>query len=669
MTKDNLNVKAATAKSANYKILPLPVLVAAGPTETATSLASRLTLANGAPRMLTLCNEMSISHTALCHGASDAVERIAQLAATDPTNLLFHTPRLIRKGWFRIGNEDLKFSILLRRGGQICQLCIGENRDLDARLGPWQPSLWQISAFRRCPIHNIIYERPSFACKPDDFLDFARLIAGWIPEKIMPGPCGERELDAYLAKRIEVGAGQEWIDQQPLHVIHSCAEALGLAVRNGPGFRVRDASTLELISAGNEGIKWLATGKEGLLAILADLLAASGADRANYGKIYTTFLSCLIERRLDPDFDPIRDIVREFIRDHFYIPAETSLLGRICDTPRVYTVATAAKTFDVPISHLSRYLVRESRIVRQTRKNTISDVNTLVPVGVMRGAVMDVRKLSTLAVSRTVLGIDRFVMERLCEAGLLSPRLGSEDGGMPLYHLDDLLAFIHGLRKGLVPLPQACLDWKPITKIAARCHCSTAWLLQQVASKRLALGTSLKEPFRLDDFLVSLSEVKRLLLASPEGKVSAMEAAALLGVNAKTIHALAEAGFLESEKIDSRLANRDRLVIGVASLESFARCHVVLRALSGTRKSTYQATQDFIAAQNVHPLSLGQSARWIYLRKDIERIATRPGGEKLPRLLDAEDAKLRVIGERLSERNSQKRAALKASALGAGAQP
>lgn len=55
--------------------LPLSVEMQSG--ETATSLCSRNSAANGLPRMRTKCTDFSISHVDLCNGEAEAVTRVA----------------------------------------------------------------------------------------------------------------------------------------------------------------------------------------------------------------------------------------------------------------------------------------------------------------------------------------------------------------------------------------------------------------------------------------------------------------------------------------------------------------------------------------------------------------------------------------------------------------
>lgn len=156
------------------KRLPLSVEMQEG--ETANSLYSRRSAINGLPRMRVFCRDFLISHVDLCNGEAEAVRRVAELTGADPETLLFHTPCLIEPGWFRLGQEKIKFTALQRNGGQLCPLCVAEDERRDRRTGPYQRDIWQVAAFRRCRIHCVAFERPRFDCRLSEAHDFLQVI-------------------------------------------------------------------------------------------------------------------------------------------------------------------------------------------------------------------------------------------------------------------------------------------------------------------------------------------------------------------------------------------------------------------------------------------------------------------------------------------------------------
>jgi hypothetical protein len=237
-----------------------------------------------------------------------------------------------------------------------------------------------------------------------------------------------------------------------------------------------------------------------------------------------------------------------------------------------------------------------------------------------------------------LLGADRFVMDRLCASGLLTPHF-QDDGGLPVYHQEEIMRFLKRLQEAVSSRLKPSRYWRPVTSVAARTHCSTAWILQQVFEGRLPLAARLADPFQLADFLVPLNQLKANLSALPEGFVTTADAAKWLGADIKTIHALAIDGYLPSEMAESRLANRPQRLIAMANLERFAHRYIVLRAFVGQRKASYAATLAFIEDQGVFPILTRDGIRPVYERWAIERLSRLTGGEQLARLIEVEETR------------------------------
>lgn len=622
-----------------YHVRPkrLPLSVDMQPFETATSLFSRLSVANGLPRMPGLCRDVGTRYGDLCNGDPEAVRRVAELAGADPELLQQSTPQVIEPGWFQLGRAKIKFTAMLRNGGQICPLCVAEDECRDQQFGPYQRDIWQVATFRRCPKHAVAFERPQFGCRHWEVHDFVQVVKTWSPAGILHLRSEDSALEDHLLRRIRQGSGRAWVDEQAFHVTWLFSEALGTLLTQGPKARMTTQSVQALVRSGATGFWLMSAGRNAILATLSDIRDQAGGDRDAYGKLYGPVLSCLLDRRKDPAFDALRHLVREFILDNFRVPPGSSLLGENCSETRVFTVWSASKRFDVPISLLSRQLRQEGHLTGGLPNNK-SDRTLLIPKAQMEVTVAEVRQLHSVTVTRAVLGADRYVMDRLFALGLLTPHF-QDDGGLPVYHQDEITRFLKRLQESVSSRRKLSRYWRPITSAAARTHCSTAWILQQVFEGRLPLAARLADPFQLADFLVPVNQLKAMLSALPEGLVTAAEAARWLGADIKTVHALAIDGYLASEMVESRLANRPQRLIVKADLERFAHRYMVLRAFIGQRKASYAATLAFIEGQGVFPILMRDGIRPVYERWAIERLRRLTGGEQLARLIEVEETR------------------------------
>lgn len=620
-----------------------PISILAGHGETATSLLGRVARANGYDRLQDACADQQILFRELANGREFEVRSVAQLTGADPERLLFDTPSLTGPGWFVLGRERIKFSAFQRMGGQICPVCLREDRVIDGDAGLFQRGIWQVSSIRSCHRHGVTLERNRLGCTTREAHDIIRHLRAWRPSLPIPIPENAQMLETHLLHRIAKGRREDWVDRFEFHVVALFCEALGTLVRFGSHSRTHDLSAQNLIEAGAVGFSIFREGYAEITSCLKNFQqTAPAADKADYGKLYAPLLACLRERRKDTAFDDLRSLVREFILDNFHVPVGTSVLGEVSDNPRVVTVGIAAKQSGIQISILNRQLKMVDAIFGKSSKNTISDRATLISKSAMNSAVAEVRKLSSLAVTRAAIGADRYTMERLCAEGLIRLHFQKNDGGMPLVHEDAVVEFIDRLLAvtecGITTNP----DHVALTEAAARCHCTVSALLTRALHGEFSLVSPLDAPFQLSDFYVNLTIVHQRLSEIPVEFISAATAAKLIGVKPGIIHALAEADFLPAIMVDSRLANRQIRLIRHADLEVFANKYIVLRALSGTRKATFEETQFFISNHGVAPLTLIGDSRKIFRRTDIERIAYLPGGERLARLLMVDEARLQA---------------------------
>ena len=108
---------------------PLPLTVPTTIGESATSFASRLARRNGVPRLIAFCSDVGIDYLALVNGDPVEIQRLAVLGDIDPVPLQAATPSLTEPGWFRLGNERIKFTGFIRTTLRICPMCISEVRN------------------------------------------------------------------------------------------------------------------------------------------------------------------------------------------------------------------------------------------------------------------------------------------------------------------------------------------------------------------------------------------------------------------------------------------------------------------------------------------------------------------------------------------------------------
>ena len=105
-------------------VKPLPLNVKYHSGESATSLASRLAQRNGVSGMAMFLSDFGIDYLNLTNGNQEDCARLAALAGVDQAELHRNTPALVSPGWFRLGQEEIKFTAFTRTALKGCPQCL-----------------------------------------------------------------------------------------------------------------------------------------------------------------------------------------------------------------------------------------------------------------------------------------------------------------------------------------------------------------------------------------------------------------------------------------------------------------------------------------------------------------------------------------------------------------
>lgn len=115
-------------------------------------------------------------------------------------------------------------------------------------------------------------------------------------------------------------------------------------------------SPAEWAAAGTAGLRVLREGPDAFSAKLKDIQMAQSLDNTLYRTRFRVFFEWLRYRDDDPDFDGIRDIVRDFVFRNFPIAEGQVVLGQPCPEQYVHSLATARSTFGISGWKLGRRL-------------------------------------------------------------------------------------------------------------------------------------------------------------------------------------------------------------------------------------------------------------------------------------------------------------------------
>ncbi|MBY5971423.1 TniQ family protein [Ferrimonas balearica] len=591
-----------------FRKLPLQVDFHEG--ETATSLAARLARRNGAPKLSALCSDAELDLLQLTNGAHEAVAQVAAMAGIEAAGLQFWTPHLLAPGWFQLGRERIKFTAFSRTALKGCPCCLQE------ALGPTEAAhfgLWQLTSVRTCQKHGCyLVPLPQIPGNRHAF-DTAYLVADFKPPEPTKSDEPSQTLERYLRARIEQGPGGTWLDLLPFHVAAQTCEGFGLLLTLGPKARREKATPAQWAAAGTAGYDVLRHGPDAFRQRLKDIQQAHPVDNTLYRTRYRVFFEWLRHRDDDPQFDVIRDLVREFIFRNFPISEGSIVLGHPCPEQYVHSLSTARSRYGMSGWKLARRLASMGLAERKTSGQGFV-LTGYVPTEIINDIATDFDALLNATDAGKYLGVERFMMSKLTKPGLVE-KYFDERNASPMYHPRDLDGFIGKLRARVEH--SKAVDLLDIATASHRVRIPTERVVEIILRNRLPLHAVDPAITRFPDFRVSLAMLREVIATDHHGTVRPTRAAKILGINIRTIRSLMDTGVLKSCDIEELKSGRMRRYVCAKSMERFSKSHISVVELA-TKSGRLPGVEAVIQLdRGAQPLPLGPRGNMIFRRSDV----------------------------------------------------
>lgn len=588
----------------------LPLTVDLAPGESATSFGSRLARRNGVQRLITFCSDVGIDYFALANGDPQEVARLAALGGVDPAALQTGTPQLVEPGWFRLGQERIKFTAFSRTSLRSCPACLAEGQPLDHSA---HRGLWQLTSIRTCPVHACYLVPLPPRQNGNDTFDVMRLLERYIPVPASAAAIDDLEFERYLCQRVLAGPRHGWLDQLPFHVASQTCEGFGLLLRCGAEARRDLAGPADWAAAGSAGFQILRHGLDSFRVALKQIQLSHPIDSTLYRTRFRVFFEWLRYRDDDPDFDVIRDVVRDFVFRNFPIAEGQIVLGRPCPEQYVHSLATAKSSFGISAWKLGRRLAELGHADRGTGKRYV--LRDYVPTAVVQGLATEVGSLLNATEAAQAIGIDRILLAKLTDHKLVQ-RYYQDHNASPLYHPEHLHHFLNRLRH-LVRCGGEDGEAVDILTAARRVSVPTERVIKIILEHRLPLWASRSSTATLRDLKISVPILRQALNATPEDAVKPTQVAKALGINIRTVRALIDQGLLKPSLVRERQSGRTRRYVSAKSVEAFASEHVTVVDLAA-RAGRLPGSEAIIQKdRGAEPLALGPRCNRIFRKHDV----------------------------------------------------
>lgn len=339
---------------------PSPLSVPSHDDETFMSLVSRIAARNGAADLSDFRKDIGVRQEDMFRADPEALAELALGAGIPDHPSLRRTPVAFDGGRFAYGKAILTSRDLARFHVRICQKCINGDRRRDSVLGPYQRIEWLLADVHTCHEHNCLLIDVTDTVGSCGRLDFHLAIQNAdlrafprLGDRVTPQ---HRGLENYLIGRVGGARASAFLDGLEYRVVAATSTALGCLIRSGPKAKLDDLSQREIRSAGHYGFQVLSEGTASFREALERIRMSKPVAAAKHRKRFGGFFDWLRNKE-DPAFNPIKDIVREYILDTFPVPEGMEVLGVECGEQRRHTLATGARMIDMNRARLGHRLV------------------------------------------------------------------------------------------------------------------------------------------------------------------------------------------------------------------------------------------------------------------------------------------------------------------------
>lgn len=489
------------------------------------SWAARQAAFHTGGRMVPFLNDLGIPASDLARGLEEAVQRLCDKAGQDPAPVLRNSITAIGDRRFRLRETDFTASFTTGLHTRVCPYCLAEDQ-----VGSSRPELvirhrvrWRLASYRTCDVHGTLMSDIR-TNRWDDGLHELQGMTDAISaallemEDLPPRP--PSNLQRYVEGRIAGESGPEWLDGQGVDQAVRAVEMLGGLIAFGPQQSASAMTPRMWDDAGRAAWNIVSEGSSAVSACLTDLLRESARreGKASPRKAFGMLFGWLSPSDLSTDPGPIRDVLREVIRQNVPLGPGQIVLGKSVKEPRLTSVAALAKMEKVHPKTL-RKLLEDSGIINEAARNTPGG-QIVVEYARARPLVETVKHSIPVSQVIHMLGVSRPMMAALLELGalcrvqqdgVLTAKVGKSIDGRSVQKLMDFVD------ETVSVIPHPAPVYVPFAKAAEKARVKLRIILEIYFDGHLRNVVRRSADERFDGLLVDVGEVKAVLQDPPDG--------------------------------------------------------------------------------------------------------------------------------------------------------
>lgn len=497
----------------------------------------------------------------------------------------------------------------------------------------YQRARWPIAALKTCAIHLaplVVVDKDMTPSTLHDWSHHVSKVLPFLPRLV--AEAGTRPLTAfetYVLNRTNGGpAGTGLIDTLPLHVAIAACELFGAVAAFGRTPNLKTLTDEEWRQAGAAGFGIVSDGKPGIEVFLEDLQASYPYTRAGtegpqaiFGRIYQV----LEFGREDTAYDPLRDLVGNFILGNFPVGPGDVVFGKPVETRRLHSIRTLSMETGLHPKRLRKLL--SSAEMLPPNADDLADGNCLFDAQ-KAVSLAQAAAAATLSVrdAGTYLNAPRVQRDMLYRSGLLEPRIKATDhGAADLFAPEDLDAFLARLFDGAAPVPAADANLVDIPTAAKVACCGSVEVVEAILQGRLTRKARLVTERGYMAVLVDVEEVRALVRGPDLDGLTSLALAERLRVADKVTRKLIAGGHLRTVSAINPVNRCPVAIVPTEEIERFEAEFVTPFAIARQQGRHHMAVKKELDAAGVKPAMKPEKVgATIYRRAEAGLQSKRP---------------------------------------------
>jgi hypothetical protein len=605
--------------------MPLPLHIKPAERETLCSVMSRMATVNGL-NVTEFCTDVGTSLAAILEGKPEAIAACADITGANPDKLSRWSPRRHERGNYHFNTHLLPSKTLRDPEIRGCPYCLRA----DAAMGTSAPHRhmalrghWLVKHVTVCLIHDQPLVPLWRRKKPSERYDTAarfREIASAILAGDFDAPHREAtHFDEWLDARLEKGADEIWLGQQPLHAAATFCRLLGYALLRHEDFAPSNVDMEEEAwSLCEMGYQVAKKGEAAVRERLRTLQELPGGPHDGPKKIFPRLYDRLAhDYRDDPRFAAFRKVLRDHMLDTWPLARGDDLLGEPVLERRLHSVKSAAEMTGIDQRRLRRMLNAASLIPEAQADRAdawcVFDAAAAAPFLDQAVTLLDAKAFAA------TMGLSRSQFDLLVADGTLRPEI--EDPQIKaLWNPSKGRAWLEDLMTGAEPLREAHHGWCSVSKSAQRLKITPGPILQAILDRRLKRVARLAEKDGFAALYVHHDEVSALLGDEPSPAMSLETFAKSVGIGRPAfLRRLVVNGHMPTTKLPNPRTKAMQGYVTEADAAAFHARFFTLRTASLHFDQSWQILSAKLREHGILSFSPdGEDYGTLWLRSEVE---------------------------------------------------